>query len=88
MGFFSHSQLSETLSTRTVQRKTSIIGNFAPLWVSERDTLRSVQSRFAICIGNHMGLSAIWRKKLHGNRQVIARGEAECNSGLLCVQFF
>ena len=29
-----------------------------------------------------MGLSAIW-KKLHGNRQVIARGEAECNLGLL-----
>ena len=25
-----------------------------------------------ISIGNHMGLSAIWRKKLHGNRQVIA----------------
>ena len=35
-----------------------------------------------LCIGNHMGLSAIW-KKLHGNRQVIARGEAECNLGLL-----
>ena len=30
-----------------------------------------------------MGLSAIWKKKLHGNRQVIARGEAECNLGLL-----
>ena len=27
-----------------------------------------------------MGLSAIW-KKLHGNRPVIARGEAECNLG-------
>ena len=28
-----------------------------------------------------MGFSVIW-KKLHGNRQVIARGEAECNLGM------
>ena len=34
------------------------------------------------CVGNHMGLSAIW-KKLHGNRRVIARDEAECNLGLV-----
>ena len=25
---------------------------------------------------------------MHGNRQVIARGEVECNLGLLEVQFF
>ena len=30
-----------------------------------------------------MGLSAIWEEKLHGNRPVIARGEAESNLGLL-----
>ena len=30
-----------------------------------------------------MDLSAIWKKKFHGNRPVIARGEAECNLGLL-----
>ena len=48
--------------------------------------LNKVKVAFKISIGNHMGLSAI--KKLHCNRQVIARGEAECNLGLLCVQFF
>ena len=37
---------------------------------------------FIISIGNHMGLSAIW-EKIACNRQVIARGEAECNLGLL-----
>ena len=35
-----------------------------------------------------MGLSAIWKKKLYCNRQVIARGEADCNLSLLRVQFF
>ena len=39
-------------------------------------------SRCVISIGTHMGLSAI-KKNLHGNRQLIARGEAECNLGLL-----
>ena len=37
---------------------------------------------------NHMGLGAIWKKKLHDNRPVIARREAECNLGLLQVNFF
>ena len=35
-----------------------------------------------------MGLSAIWKKKLHGNGPVIARGEAESNLGMLQVHFF
>ena len=34
-----------------------------------------------------MDLSVIWKKKLHGNRHVIAKGEAECNLPVVSVIF-
>ena len=34
-------------------------------------------------IGNHMGLSAIWKEKMHGNRSVITQDETKCYLGLL-----